>query len=59
MRTEKTEYGSGDLLAVRALHADGQRLSVQFSITPLYDQTDALVGMAAIMCDVTQEFAER
>lgn len=59
MRTGKTIYGAGELLSVPALHKDGQRLSIQFSIVPLHAAGGAMVGMASIIRDVTADFAER
>lgn len=59
MRTGQSRYGAGDLLAVPALSKNGARISVQFSITPLKDDSDSMIGMAAIMRDVTEEFEER
>lgn len=58
MRTGHTKYGSGDLLSVPALRKDGSRISVEFSIIPFKDDTGAMIGMAAIMRDVTKRFEE-
>lgn len=58
MRTGKTKYGAGDLLAVPALRKDGSRISVEFSITPYRGPDGSIVGMAAIMRDVTRRFEE-
>jgi PAS domain S-box-containing protein len=58
MRTGRTKYGSGDLLAVPALRKDGTRISVEFSIIPFRDASGAMCGMAAIMRDVTKRFEE-
>ena len=59
MRTGRTRYGEGDLLAVPALRKDGARISVQFSILPLTGADGTLEGVAAIMRDVTADFEER
>lgn len=59
MATGKTRYGAGDLLAVPALHKDGRRISIQFSILPLRDKDGRLDGIAAILRDVTEDFEER
>lgn len=59
MATGKTRYGAGDLLAVPALHKDGHRISIQFSIMPIRDEDGRLDGIAAIMRDVTADFEER
>lgn len=52
MATGVTRYGT-DLLSVPALHADGRRLSVEFSIVLLRDADGNPEGMAAIMRDAT------
>jgi len=58
MRTGRTRYGAGDLLAVPALRKDGARISVEFTIVPFHDGAGRMVGIAAIMRDVTKRFAE-
>ena len=52
MQTGSTRYGR-ELLAVPAIRADGTRLSVEFTIVPLRDETGYLFGIAAILRDVT------
>jgi len=59
MATGVTRYGAGDLLAVPALHKDGHRISIQFSIMPIRNEEGRLDGIAAIMRDVTADFEER
>lgn len=59
MRTGRTRYGAGDLLSVPAICKDGRTISVQFSILPLTDAAGEIQGVAAIMRDVTDDFAER
>jgi len=58
MKTGKSRYGAGDLLAVPAQRKDGTRLSVEFTIVPLRDPAGRMLGMAAILRDVTQRFNE-
>jgi PAS domain S-box-containing protein len=58
MQTGKSRYGAGDLLAVPAQRKDGARISVEFTIVPLHDAADRMLGMAAILRDVTQRFIE-
>jgi PAS domain S-box-containing protein len=58
MRTGKTLYGAGDLLAVPALCKDGRRISVEFTILLVRDESGAISGIAAILRDVTQRFEE-
>lgn len=57
MRTGKTRYGAGDMLAVPALRKDGSRLSIEFTILPFYEG-EHLAGIAAILRDVTSRFEE-
>jgi PAS domain S-box-containing protein len=58
MRTGESRYGHGDLLSVPALRKDGARLSIEFTIVPLKDEAGAMMGMAAVMRDVTARFEE-
>lgn len=58
MASGHSRYGTGDVLAVPALHRDGHRISVEFTIVPMRDASGAMVGMAAILRDVTARFEE-
>jgi PAS domain S-box-containing protein len=58
MESGKSRYGEGDMLSVPALHKNGRTISVEFTITPLTDESGVMVGMAAIMRDVTKRFEE-
>jgi PAS domain S-box-containing protein len=58
MHTGVTRYGAGDLLAVPAIRKDGSRISVEFMIVPFHDDAGRMVGIAAIMRDVTKRFEE-
>jgi PAS domain S-box-containing protein len=58
VRTGKTRYGAGDVLAVPALRKDGTRISIEFTILPFPDSTGQILGMAAILRDVTKQFEE-
>jgi len=58
MRTGVTRYGAGDLLAVPAIRKDGSRLSTEFTIVPFKDESGRMLGIAAIMRDVTKRFEE-
>jgi PAS domain S-box-containing protein len=58
MRTGNTRYGAGDLLAVPAMRKDGTRVSIEFSILPFRDQDGRIIGVAAILRDVTHRFEE-
>jgi PAS domain S-box-containing protein len=56
--TGQSRYGEGDLLSVPAQHKNGGTLSVEFTIVPLQNGQGAMLGMAAILRDVTKRFAE-
>ena len=57
MRSGQSRYGEGDLLSVPALRNDDTTLSVQFTIAPMR-KAGQMVGMAAIIRDVTKQFQE-
>jgi PAS domain S-box-containing protein len=52
MATGLTRYGD-KLLSVPATHRDGHRLSIEFSVALLRDESGRIVGISAIMRDVT------
>lgn len=56
--TGVTRYGSGDVLAVPAITRDGRQISVEFTIILLRGQDHAIIGMVAILRDVTARFEE-
>ena len=58
MATGESRYGHGDILAVPGIRKDGERISLEFTIVPLRDETGQMIGMAAIMRDVTIRFEE-
>ena len=58
MEGGESRYGQGDILAVPGIAKDGRRLSLEFTIIPLRGGTEGLVGLAAIMRDVTERFEE-
>ena len=58
MHGRKSRYGDGDLLAVPALHKDGRQISVEFTILPFHDAAGGLIGIAAMLRDVTKRFKE-
>lgn len=58
MRSGKTRNGAGDILAVPALRKDGTRVSIEFTIVPFRDSAGRMVGIAAILRDVTKRFEE-
>ncbi len=58
MRTGITRYGAGDLLSVPAIRKDGSRFSVEFVIVPFKDESGRMVGIGAVMRDITKRFEE-
>jgi PAS domain S-box-containing protein len=53
MATGYTRYGD-KLLSVPAAHRDGQRLSIEFSVALLRDDAGQIVGISAIMREVSE-----
>jgi len=58
MESGESRYGDGDVLAVPGTAKDGRQLSLEFTIVPLRDGSRELIGLAAIMRDVTERFEE-
>lgn len=58
MESGESRYGQGDVLAVPGIGKDRRQLSLEFTILPLRDRSGALIGLAAIMRDVTERFEE-
>ena len=58
METGVTRYGA-ELLAVPAARNNGARISLEFSVTLLRDPSGEVLGIAAIMRDVTERWAEQ
>ena len=52
MKTGVTKYGK-DLLAVPGIRKDGSRLSLEFSVALIRDEDGVLLGISAVMRDVT------
>ena len=57
MASGETRYG-GDLLRVPSLHLDGQRRSIAFTVTLLKDDNGSVTGIAAVVRDETERWAE-
>jgi PAS domain S-box-containing protein len=53
MATGYTRYGDS-LLSVPATHRDGHRLSIEFSVALLRDESGQIVGISAVMREVTE-----
>jgi len=52
MDTGQTKYGK-DVLAVPAVRKDGTRISLEFTVALIHDESGTLSGVAAIIRDVT------
>ncbi|RDH74491.1 PAS domain S-box protein [Mycolicibacterium moriokaense] len=53
MATGYTRYGD-KMLSVPASHRDGQRLSIEFSVALLRDDAGQIVGISAIMREISE-----
>jgi PAS domain S-box-containing protein len=58
METGVTRYGR-ELLGVPAIRKDEARISVEFSVALLRDPAGQVLGVAAVMRDVTQRWTEQ
>jgi PAS domain S-box-containing protein len=58
MQTGQSRYGEGDVLAIPGLRKDGSRVSLEFTIVPIRSEADEMIGVAAILRDVTARFEE-
>ena len=57
MQTSETRYGTG-VLRVPAVHKDGRRLSIAFTVALLYAPTQEIQAIAAIIRDETSRWEE-
>jgi len=57
MATGETEY-AGRMLAVPAVRADGERISIEFTVTLLRDGSGGVWGIGAIVRDVTARWEQ-
>lgn len=55
MATGETKYKTG-LLSSPGIRKDGTRISLEFSMVLLHDETDAMQGCASIMRNVTERW---
>jgi len=58
METGSSRYGEADLLAAPGLRKDGATISVEFTVAFIKDDDGRIVGIAAVMRDVTARFEE-
>jgi PAS domain S-box-containing protein len=57
MQTGETRYGT-EVLRVPAVHKDGRRLSIAFTVALLYAPSQEIQAIAAIMRDETSRWEE-
>jgi PAS domain S-box-containing protein len=58
MATGQSRYRAGELLSVPGQRRDGSPLSIGFSIEAIHDVNGQIVGLVAVMRDVTARFEE-
>jgi len=58
MATGVTKYGR-EMLAVPAMRKDGTRISIEFTVVLLHAPTGEMLGVAAIMQDVTARWQQQ
>jgi PAS domain S-box-containing protein len=58
MGGRSSRSGANDQLAVPARRRDGPQISVEFTILPFQDASGAILGIAALLRDVTARFEE-
>jgi len=58
MATGHSRYDAGELLSVPGLRRDGLPLSIEFTITPIHSEQGEIIGLVAVMRDVTARFEE-
>jgi PAS domain S-box-containing protein len=58
MRTEEPGYGAEYVIAGSVFRKDGKPISIEFTLTPFFDRVGRLLGVAAILRDVTKRCEE-
>ena len=58
MRGGQSRYSGGDMLSVPALHKNGGRLSVEFTLSAIKNSQGEVTALVAVMRDVTARFDE-
>ncbi len=54
----ESRYAPGDLLAVPGQTKAGERVSLEFTVVPWHDHNGTMVGIAAVLRDVTARWQE-
>jgi len=58
MESGSSRYGEADLLAAPGIRKDGATISLEFTVAFIKDDDGRIVGIAAVMRDVTARFEE-
>ena len=58
MESGTSRYGDSDLLAAPGIRKDGVTISVEFTVAFIKEDDGRIVGIAAVMRDVTARFEE-
>ena len=58
MQTGHSRYGADELLSVPAVTKAGASLSIQFTVAPVHGADGSLIGIVALLRDVTATFQE-
>ena len=58
METGQSSHGPEEVLSVPAVTKDGETRSIQFTLAPVLDAAGQVEGIAAVLRDATETFAE-
>lgn len=58
METGQSAHGPEEILSVPAVTKDGEKRSIQFTLAPVLDAAGKVEGIAAVLRDATDTFAE-
>ena len=58
VETGTIHYAADSVLAVPAMRKDGKRISVEFTVVAFRDEAGGMLGIAAVMRDVTARFED-
>lgn len=58
MQTGQSRYGADELLSVPAVSKAGESLSIQFTVAPVRNNAGDLIGIVALLRNITATFRE-